>query len=501
MKPSYNTSKNADDTLASGEDLALKVTLLRDKISSTENDRFGMVVSFQLQADRMREKNLAIIEEQRLKYEQERELYLQKKVISDRELNRGVSYRHTSTSDNYGPSAPKLATFDGKDTKDVKEQEEERFAVRLVEKEEDNKRNDLAEIKIIVKKILNMPNQNHGQRSRSPYRSPTPVRSKSPNRGMANTSCYQCGKEEHYARDCPNRIIYQNGSPMQKSKTLSINLTLDGRKVLAVVNSDAQTLVISTSFLRQLGPKVKMKQHILWKRVRDGSQAIFGLGNKEGEFSHVYRVTVTKKTIVPPQSMNVLKIEIDRTPNTDIAIPINYELNGLLTLNVVLKRDQEVITITDVNEIDRFTDNSSNDFEPMSDTDQPAEADRISATLTANPKMEEYTSKDSPEYSILSIKSDKIHDNATVNPHNPDKNMSNIGSVRVSVKPSTSDKQITQHLQDLYIRTIKDMTPSESKDIDELLCEFQDVFAKGDMNLGLFEGEIKHRIHMEIPYQ
>ncbi|CAG2228143.1 unnamed protein product [Mytilus edulis] len=62
----------------SGEDLASTVALLRDKISSIEKDRSDMVVSFQLQADQMREKNLAILEQQRLQYEQERDEYLQK---------------------------------------------------------------------------------------------------------------------------------------------------------------------------------------------------------------------------------------------------------------------------------------------------------------------------------------------------------------------------------------------------------------------------------------
>ncbi|CAG2197086.1 unnamed protein product [Mytilus edulis] len=445
----------------SGEDLASKVALLRDKISSIEKDRSDMVVSFQLQADQMREKNLAILEQQRLQYEQERDEYLQKvkqelnhfremvetkdkeldryhgktekmqsqieqqeslariqKVITDRESKSGVNYKPPSTPDKYGPSAPKLAIFDGKsdwrpyflqfstiadrykwtdeqrlfkliellrdralkyysnrvkslqanyklfcqkfnekfgkkelphilrrllqdlrqeneenlrdfaeraqelavdgypdtpekfaetlatdaflrgcldkraalvamdknpesldqavqfvrsaaanqkvimggkksevkrvtfsDTEDVQEQEEETFAVRVVEKDDDKRgvsasiekrikktEDDLAETKIIVKKILNILNQNQGQnqRSRSTYRSPTPERPTSPYRG---TGCFHCGKEGHFARDCPSKIMYRNGSPMRSRSPSPSHNTLNYQGSRKTANS------------------------------------------------------------------------------------------------------------------------------------------------------------------------------------------------------------------------------------------------------------------------
>ncbi|CAC5415384.1 unnamed protein product [Mytilus coruscus] len=483
------------------------------------------------------------------------------------------------------------------DTEDVQEQEEEKFAVRVVAKDDDKR---------------------GGQRSRSQYRSPTPERSTSPNRGT--TSCYQCGKEGHYARECPSRVMNRNGSPMRRikkdgqflissgqggqictdvdnlkkedidntakiqelflykqnsdSKTLYINLTLNGQKVLAVVDSATQVSVISTSLLRQLRPKVKMKQHIILKGAGKGSEmearytdylevttnitdkVILGidflehfkaiidlgnytvqinqdlipaicLGNKEGKISHVYRVTVGRKTVVPPQSMKVLKMEIDRTPISDIVIQPNYELKGLLTPNVVLKIGQQVSTVvrngsnkfvtlkgelkfgigteiecaiplTDVNELDRCSDKSFNDFKPCLGTYQAAEADRISDSLTAVPVTKENSSKVPSEHSILSIKADHIHSHAEVSSQNLDKTMSD----RVSVKQTHSFKDINElipkHIQDLYARTIKGMTLSESKDIAESLIQFQDVFGKGDMDLGLFKGEIKHRIHTGV---
>ncbi|CAC5419026.1 unnamed protein product [Mytilus coruscus] len=193
------------------------------------------------------------------------------------------------------------------------------------------------------------------------------------------------------------------------------------------------------------------------------------LGNKEGKISHVYRVTVGRKTVVPPQSMKVLRMEIDRTPISDIVIQPNYELKGLLTPNVVLKIGQQVSTVvrngsnkfvtlkgglkfeigteiecaiplTDVNELDRFSDKSLNDFKPCLGTYQAAEADRISDSLTAVPETKEKSSKVPSEHSILSIKADHIHSHAEVSSQNLDKTMSD----RVSVKHTHSFKDINE---------------------------------------------------------
>ena len=144
-------------------------------------------------------------------------------------------------------SEVKRVTFS--DTEDVWEQEEEKFAVRVVEKDDDKRgvsasiekrlkktEDDLAETKIIVKKILNIINQNHGQnqRSRSTYRSPTPERSTSPYRG---TGCFQCGKEGHYAKDCPSRIMYRNGSPMRSRSPSPSSNTLNYQGSRKTANS------------------------------------------------------------------------------------------------------------------------------------------------------------------------------------------------------------------------------------------------------------------------
>ncbi|VDI64392.1 Hypothetical predicted protein [Mytilus galloprovincialis] len=312
------------------------------------------------------------------------------------------------------------------------------------------------------------------------------------------------------------------GSEMEARYTDDLDVTVGKLKVKwrFVAAEITDKVILGIDFLEHFKAIIDLGNYTV--QINQDLIPAICLGNKEGKISHVYRVTVGRKTVVPPQSMKVLKIEIDRTPNSDIIIQPNYELKGLLTPNVVLKIGQEVSTVvrngsnkfvtlkgglkfgigteiectiplTDVNELDRFSDKSLNNFEPYFVTHQAAEADRISDSLTTGSETNENSNMVPPAHTILSIKADNNH--SQVSSQNLDKNMSDRVSVKQALSIKDMNELIPKHIQDLYSRTIKGMTLSESKDIAELLIQFQDVFAKGDMDLGLFKGEIKHRIH------
>ena len=84
--------------------------------------------------------------------------------------------------------------------------------------------------------------------------------------------------------------------------------------------------------------------------------------------------------------------------------------------------------------------------------------------------------------------------------------LTDILSIRKTVTDSLSFRektleklqhQILSHLTDLFVRSAKQFDVEQKIKIARLLIKFQDIFAKNVFDLGLFNGDIKHRVHTE----
>jgi len=64
----------------------------------------------------------------------------------------------------------------------------------------------------------------------------------------------------------------------------------------------------------------------------------------------------------------------------------------------------------------------------------------------------------------------------------------NSGHDRFSVNSVSCCLGIPDHLKNIYQRTVKGMSEEQCSQ------EYQDIFARNDMDQGLFTGDIKHRI-------
>ena len=55
--------------------------------------------------------------------------------------------------------------------------------------------------------------------------------------------------------------------------------------------------------------------------------------------------------------------------------------------------------------------------------------------------------------------------------------------------------KLPEYLKDLYERSLEKLNQSEARLVAQPLIEYQDVFSKGDLDIGLFNRNIKHRIN------
>jgi len=56
------------------------------------------------------------------------------------------------------------------------------------------------------------------------------------------------------------------------------------------------------------------------------------------------------------------------------------------------------------------------------------------------------------------------------------------------------EKRLPVHLKQLFKRSIDNLNSQQSIQLAKLLLNFEDIFATSDLDIGLFNGEIKHRI-------
>ncbi|VDI36545.1 Hypothetical predicted protein [Mytilus galloprovincialis] len=121
----------------------------------------------------------------------------------------------------------------------------------------------------------------------------------------------------------------------------------------------------------------------------------------------------------------------------------------------------------------------------------PPQGDRFSVS----PPQSDRFSVSPPQGDRFSVKPPK-GDRFSVNPSTKIRTVIKDGdSVNKLNKLKELNSKIPEHLKDLYTRTVEYFDIDRSIKIAEVLIEFQNIFAKGDMDLGLFNGDIKHRIH------
>ena len=173
----------------------------------------------------------------------------------------------------------------------------------------------------------------------------------------------------------------------------------------------------------------------------------------DGEVN-VYRLSVQKRSVIPPQSVKYVTLKPDRPIQNSICVETNKDLQGLMPPNSVIDRDQTTIPFR--TPTDRYI--------------TLKQGQCIGTGMEIN--------------DIFDLEGDETFSISKVTIEN-DKSMPSVENMK---------SQLPSHLQDLLKKSSVNLSEKEQFEVFCLLERFQHVFAKDDFDLALFNGNIKHKI-------
>ena len=107
------------------------------------------------------------------------------------------------------------------------------------------------------------------------------------------------------------------------------------RFVTANINDN---IILGIGFLVKFGAVIDMANYTV--HINNEAIPYVCLVVNEGEEINLYRISIKKKTVVPPHSLKIVYMEIDHTPTDDIIIQPKSNLKGLLSPNALISKDE-----------------------------------------------------------------------------------------------------------------------------------------------------------------
>ena len=182
------------------------------------------------------------------------------------------------------------------------------------------------------------------------------------------------------------------------------------------------------------------------------------LYNKNHEKVNIFRVQMKKKMVIPPKSCIYVDVKFDKTPDFDVVINPYHNIQGLLSPNCVTKKDQNVILFK--NPTDKYITVRKN-----ADVGTAMQLDQI---INIGEHVQSEDDTETPEIRSVGI------------------DCTNLDRIK---------KQIPEFLISMYEKSIQNLTEEQSITFGKFLINYQEVFSKDDFDMGLFNGDIEHKIN------
>ncbi|VDI12065.1 Hypothetical predicted protein [Mytilus galloprovincialis] len=293
-----------------------------------------------------------------------------------------------------------------------------------------------------------------------------------------------------------------------KPINLVLQITINGKQADAIVDTAAQVTVINFDFAKSLDPAIEVKEPVIlrgagkdnsitarytdrvaikvgktetrWRVIVaditdpvilgldvlqhikavinlvdltitvDGEKLAAAVLNARNDKIKICRVKLGKDVIVPPQSQVHLQAKLSGDCEKDIIVQPTTNLKGLLMPNILSTAEHQVpVSLRNVTDKYITLKKNCNIGTAMEVAEVIEEAEDC-PTLTVR-KLEQLD----PGKDILSC--------------------------------------IPEHLQDMFMKSKKNLSFDQSRELAKLLVQFQDIFAKNELDIGHFT-KIKHRI-------
>ena len=193
---------------------------------------------------------------------------------------------------------------------------------------------------------------------------------------------------------------------------------------------------------------------------------------KKSPVLQISKVTVTKRTVIPPNTDGYLKVSLGEPMNCPYIFEPAPTDKALLS-HVLGEPHVNAFTVEVVNDSNKFMN-----FKKGKSVRHAEPADSSPGTASPSSGTRASTANTNPSFCVFKTdteeKGDQDHKNA--------------------------EFQIPDHLKDMYRDSISELSDEQKFQFGQLLSEFPDVFSKDDFDLGCLTG-VEHKIilHDEIP--
>ncbi|VDI09313.1 Hypothetical predicted protein [Mytilus galloprovincialis] len=242
-----------------------------------------------------------------------------------------------------------------------------------------------------------------------------------------------------------------NGIPIKIGKTLS-----NWNMVIADI---PDTVLLGIDFLEHNKVIIDLQKNSI--QLNNEFLPLTFIKDEENTEVKIYRIKLTEKAIVPPFSMRYVHIGSDSEPESDLVIHPQKDLKGLLAPHIICNKTSPIALL-------------------RNPTERPIMLRKYHTFGTGVEVEEILDAALEADIKVNRLKTEE----------------------RQSIQEETIEDlnlKLPEHLRQLFKNSANNLTCKQAMKFFELLIEFQDIFAKNDFDLGLFNGAIKHEIQTEGP--